>query len=231
MKRFATLFLLLLTAVSCQQPAVPEQQPEQIVAQSATRMNELAGFHFNIVRDGAPAYVDPPTNTFVFRSAEGDYTPPDRARAVVRVIAGFVTDVRVITVGNIQWQTNPLTNEWEELPPNNGFDPTQLFDSTIGLQTILSEDMSDYSYHGLVTLDEGPNGRFHHISGTLNGERLYQMSNGLIGTYETSNHNYKVLYDKKYNTYIEISNGELKNVISGKLVDQYEEVSNRRKFI
>jgi hypothetical protein len=181
MKHLIILSCLLLAAVACRQSAQPDSSPEEIVQQSAVRMNELAGFHFDILRDGAPAYVDPPDNLFVFRRAEGDYTPPDRARAVVRVIAGFATDVRVITVGNIQWQTNPLTNLWEELPPNSGFDPTQLFDAEIGLQTILAEDMRGLKYEGLATLEEGPNGRFHHISGTISGERLYLMSNQLIG--------------------------------------------------
>lgn len=175
------LFIFVLAGAACQQEAEPELSAAEVVQQSAVRMNEMAGFHFLITRDGAPAYVDPPDNVVVFRSAEGDYTAPDRARAVVRVLLGFATDVRVITVGDVQWQTNPLTNEWEELPPGGGFDPTQLFDAEIGLQTILAEDMAELQLDERLQGIEGVNGRFHQITGTISGDRLFQMSNGLIG--------------------------------------------------
>lgn len=171
----------LLFLISCRQPESPPD-PAEIVQQTAVRMNEMSGFHFVIERTGAPAFVDPPDNVFAFRRAEGDYRSPDRARATVRIIGpGLITDVQVISVADIQWQTNPLTGNWEELPPNWGFDPTVLFDEEVGLPTVLTEDISNLILLGVEGVPDGPNGRFYHLSGTLAGERLYQMSGTLIG--------------------------------------------------
>lgn len=183
-KAWLLICLLTLTLVSCQTPdPEPTLTAEEIVAETAVRMNGLDGFHFSIERDGAPAFVDPPDNIFAFRRAEGDYVSPDKARATVRIIGpGLITDVQVITVAEIQWQTNPLTGQWEELPPNWGFDPTVLFDDTVGLQAVLVEDMTQHKLIGVERLEDGEgNGRFYHITGTINGDRLYQMSGTLIG--------------------------------------------------
>ncbi len=179
----AVLFLLLLV-LGCGGTSTPEVelQPEEIIQETAVRMNELRGFHFLIERDGAPAFVDPPDNLFVFRRAEGDYLSPDRAQAIVRIIGpGLITDVQVVTIADIQWQTNPLTGQWEELPPNWGFDPTVLFDDEVGLPSILVNDFTEFELVGLERMEEGGNGRFYKITGSIDGERLFTMSGNLIG--------------------------------------------------
>lgn len=178
-------WLLILCFMGCATAACnnapPDLPPDQIVANAATRMNELTGFHFKIDRSGAPAYLDP-DNTISFRLAEGDYVAPDRSQAVVRVIApGLVTELSVISVGEIQWQTNLLTGQWEELPPNLGFNPTSLFDSEIGLQAILLSDLSNLQRVGNEKLEDGPNELLYVVTGESAGERLYDMSNTLIG--------------------------------------------------
>ena len=186
--RFSWLILLLFM-VSCREPELPDLSPDELVQRSATRMNELRGFHFIIERDGAAAYVDP-DNILSFRRAEGEYVSPDRSQAVVRIIApGLITDVAVISVAEVQWQTNVLTGEWEELPPNWGFNPAVLFDETVGLPAILQSDLLGTSLVGVEELEDGPNslsprrsgGRFYHISSQASGERLFEMSGGLIG--------------------------------------------------
>ncbi|MEM7336159.1 MAG: LppX_LprAFG lipoprotein [Chloroflexota bacterium] len=176
--------LLFLFVAGCRESSAPEIviSPEEIIQNTAVQMNGLAGFHFFIERDGAPAYVDPPDNLFVFRRAEGDFTAPERAQAIVRIIGpGLITDVQVVTIAEVQWQTNPLTGEWEVLPPNWGFDPTVLFDAEVGLQSILQNDMSDVKLEGVEQLDGEGNGRFQKISANIDGQRLFTMSNGLIG--------------------------------------------------
>lgn len=182
MKRQLLALLLLLVGLGCRETAVADLPPETIVQNAAERMNSLDGFRFLIVRDGAPAYVDPPVNQLIFRQAEGDFVAPDKAQALVRVLGlGLVTEVRVVTVAEIQWQTNPLTGQWEELPPDLGFNPAVLFDEQVGLQTVLAEDMFNLALVGIETLEDGPNGRFYHVRGELLGDRLFTMSGTLIG--------------------------------------------------
>lgn len=174
-------WLVILLLVSCTEEPLPSLSGEEIVGQTAVRLSALSGFQFRIERSGAPAYVDPPNNTISFRRAEGQYVAPDRAQAVVRVIApGFVTEVNVISVADIQWQTNVVTGAWEELPPGLGFNPAILFDPEVGLQAILSNHLSEITVQEPITLPEG-NERLYVLNAIIDGDAMFQMSNGLIG--------------------------------------------------
>lgn len=147
----------------------------------AAKMQTQHSFHFIIDRTGAPAYVDT-AETLSFRRAEGDYLAPDRAQAVVRVILpGLVTDVSVISIGPIQWETNPLTGQWQELPPDWGFNPTVLFREDVGLQAILATDLTNANLVGTEKLEDGPDKALYHLTGEVAGTRLYEMSGSLIG--------------------------------------------------
>lgn len=147
-------------------------------------MNSLDGFYFIIDRSGLPAYLDP-NETISFRKAEGFYVAPDKAIAEVRVIApGFVTDVNVISIEDIQWETNLLTNEWTQLPPNWGFNPAVLFDPEIGIQSILVADLQSLTLSGSEKLENGTDEILYVIEGKLAGDRIYQMSYELIGPEE-----------------------------------------------
>jgi hypothetical protein len=180
--RYVLLFIALLLS-ACRSSNLPELSPEQIVQQSAVRMNELAGFRFDISRDGAAAYLDP-DKVLSFRRATGAYVAPDKAIATVRIIGpGVITDVDVVTIAETQWQTNVATGEWEELPPNWGFNPAVLFDDEVGLQAILTADLTNLQLNEPQNLKEsgGPDQLLYHLTGDATGERLYEMSGGLIG--------------------------------------------------
>ncbi|MEM7111509.1 MAG: LppX_LprAFG lipoprotein [Chloroflexota bacterium] len=185
--RLAICWLLGLTAVflfiACNTPPPPtlDLPVTEIVAQSAARMQTLQGFRFVIDRSGAPAYVDP-NETISFAQAIGDYVAPDRARATVRVILpGLVTELNIISIDAVQWETNVATGEWEELPPNWGFNPTVLFDNEVGLQAVLASDLSAVEFMGTEFIEDGPSEALYALRGQAAGERLFQMSNGLIG--------------------------------------------------
>lgn len=188
MKKQWLVFLMvlagLLTAVSaCRSDDLPALPPAQIVQNAAGRMNGMAGFRFDIAREGAPAYLDP-DGVLSFRRAAGAYVAPDKALATVRVIGpGLITDVDVISIAETQWQTNVATGAWEELPPNWGFNPAVLFDETVGLQAILTADMTGLQLAEPQTLPESsrPDQRLYHLTGTVDGARLYEMSGTLIG--------------------------------------------------
>lgn len=176
-----SLMALLWLASGCRSQELPELAAVDVVRQTAARMTVTPGFHFIIDRTGAPAYLDR-AETLSFRRAEGDYVAPDRSRATVRIIGpGLVTDVNVISVAEIQWETNLLTGRWEELPPDWGFNPTVLFDPEIGLQAILLSDLSNLGETTSERLENGPDQLLYAISADVAGERLYHMSGGLIG--------------------------------------------------
>lgn len=181
---FSLLVVGLLTAVAgCNSPGLPELSPEELVHNAADRMNELAGFKFDITREGAPAYLDP-DEVLSFRRAAGSYVAPDKARATVRVIGpAIITDVEVISIAETQWQTNFATGAWEELPPNWGFNPAILFDENVGLPAILTTDFMTMQLGEPQNLADagGPDQLLYYLTGELMGEKLYEMSGTLIG--------------------------------------------------
>ena len=177
----ALIFLFTLTA--CGNTTLPEISAEELVQLAAERMKESEGFQFTIERDGAPAYLDP-GETLSFRRATGAYVAPDRALATVRVIGpGIITDVDVISVAEIQWQTNVVTGDWEELPPNWGFNPAVLFDDDIGIQAVLLADVSQVALAepGNLAESDGPDELLYSVTAEASGENIYQMSGYLIG--------------------------------------------------
>ncbi len=177
-----TLLFLLIAATACQ-PSLPEISAEELVQRTAERMRGSEGFQFTIERDGAPAFLDP-GETISFRRARGAYVAPDRALATVRVIGpGIITDVDVISVAEIQWQTNVVTGAWEELPPNWGFNPAVLFDDDIGIQAVLLADLAQVALAEPENLaeSEGPDELLYSVTAVASGENIYQMSGFLIG--------------------------------------------------
>ncbi|MCB8945337.1 MAG: LppX_LprAFG lipoprotein [Ardenticatenaceae bacterium] len=179
--RWLLLLLLVMSLAACDTEEVPTVSPEEIVQKTADSLNQLPGFHFIIERTGAPAFVDP-DGLIAFRRAEGDYTAPDKARAIVRVIApGLVTEVNVISIGAVQWQTNIVTGAWEELPPNWGFNPAVLFDPAVGLPAILQNDLSELQLVGTEPLEGVTNDAVYRLTAVVAGDSIYQMSGTLIG--------------------------------------------------
>lgn len=175
------LFLMTLIMTACGEESLEELPAEAIVANSAAAMNEIDGFRFAIDRSGAPAFLDP-DDTISFRRAEGYYAAPDSAQATVRIITpGLVTEVNVISINETQWQTNVMSTNWEELPPNWGFNPAVLFDADIGIQSILAADLAGMQVLEPEKLDDGPDQALYVVSGTLDGGRIHEMSYGLIG--------------------------------------------------
>ena len=176
------MVLLAAVALSACSPApTPDLPVDEIVSRSAARMRSMSGFHFLIEREGASAFLDP-QDTLSFRRAEGEYASPDRVQATIRVIApGMVAEISVISIGAVQWETDFLTGEWQELPPDWGFNPAVLFDPESGIQAALVEDLSGLVLLGTEELEETPGQRLYHLQGRFAGERLYAVSYGMIG--------------------------------------------------
>jgi hypothetical protein len=173
--------LAALLLFACREPEPEALPPAEIIQHSAERMNGMSGFEFVIERSGEPVYLDF-NDTIAFRRAEGHYVAPDTAQAIVRVITpGLVTDVGVISIGGTQWESNLLAPAWQEIPPDWGFNPAVLFDSEIGIQSILLSDLSELTYEGTEIIEDGPDQKLYVVSGTLGGERIHEMSYGTIG--------------------------------------------------
>jgi lipoprotein LprG len=181
-----SLVSCFLFITGCSPEAAQAPPATEIVENSVSKMLGVSSFEFEMKREGPPTFIDPVHSIAVSRMA-GTYVSPDRVQAVVRIIApGIVSDVDVISIGEQQWETNPLSGEWQELPPEWGFNPALLFDAKSGLQTILRNDLNDVELVDQEELEEWPGLTLYHVEGQLSGDKIYQMSFGLIGPDITS---------------------------------------------
>ncbi|MGD2048829.1 MAG: LppX_LprAFG lipoprotein [Chloroflexota bacterium] len=180
MRQFLFLLFASLLVVACNQTEPEKLPPEQIVANSADRMIDLDGFRFTIDISGAPVFLDVDQN-FSLASAEGFYVAPDKAIAAVRVLApGLVTEVNILSVDQEQWLSGLVSDEWTALPPDWGFNPATLVDAESGFISTLTSDLSELELSGMSKLDGGPDQELFLISGTMDGGRISELSQGLI---------------------------------------------------
>lgn len=181
---FSSLLILLLLLAACRSDATPTAtiaptptpDPAVILQQAGQTMQGLQSVHFDIARTGGPAYLDA-DQLLVLNTAVGDYAAPNAVQAAITVASpGMALVVNTIAIGDQQWITNPLNQQWEQLPPGWGFNPAVLFDPELGWQPLLNEDMSNITLHGLVDLN-GQN--VYHLQGTVTGERIQAITGGL----------------------------------------------------
>jgi hypothetical protein len=174
-------WLPLMAIVSCSEPDPTPPPAEDLIASASERMAGLEGFHFAINMSGLPVFLDG-DETLALGKAEGFYTKPDQAMGAVSIQApGLVTNVDVISIGQQQWLTNILSGAWMEMPAEWGFNPAVLFDANDGFLAVLTADLRDPVVVGRDKVDGGPDAELYIIEGTLAGERLAELTLGLLG--------------------------------------------------
>ena len=181
LKSLLLLLFLSVFTIACKEPEPESLPPQEIVANSAERMIELEGFHFAVDVSGKPAFLDVDQN-FSLAAAEGFFVSPDKAIAAVRVLApGLVTEIEILSIGQEQWLSGLVSDDWTALPPEWGFNPAILVDAESGILSALTADLEDLHLDGISTLDDGPAGEFYWITGVLDGRHISEMSQGLLG--------------------------------------------------
>jgi len=190
--RRASLVLVgvgLLLAVSCSISAPgptpsPTPSPVDVATRAGERMLSVNSLHFIIELSGKLTYLDNPP-TLALKQAEGDVERPDNVRAIVKVFSfGIVSEVGIIGLGSEQYATNPLNQQWEKLPPDQGwyFDPALLFDPEYGIEGVLKAGTWTFG-----TEDQDIEEQTYYIlHGQLPGERLLFLTSGLIASGEVT---------------------------------------------
>ena len=133
--------------------------------------------HFVIELSGEETYLDSP-QTLALRRAEGDLVRPDQMRGIVKVSSfGAVAEVAIIGLGDEQYITNPLNQQWVKLPPDYGwyFDPTLIFDPEYGIGPILNE--TAWTFGAEEKIEGQPHRRLH---GQLPAEQIAPLTAGMI---------------------------------------------------
>ena len=184
MKRFFPLVLivslLVILAAGCAVEAEPEITPAKILADGVTHMAGLPGFEFSITQEGPFVFLDA-DEMVQFGTAVGHYVSPDKALTTVTITAlGMLTEITVISLPDIQWASNPPSGVFQELPDTYLFKPTQYLDPTSGFFPSLGSGLADLIIVGEEELEEMPGLPLTHLSGTVPGEVISEISKGLI---------------------------------------------------
>jgi hypothetical protein len=177
--QFTIVFLAILLLAACQ-PAIPmDLAPEEIIQSASQRLQQTSGFSFLFDSEGYPAYLDSGHN-YAFGQLQGEFTVPDRLQAKMRIITpGLVSEVKIICIGDQQWETNFVTGKWELLPEDLSFNPIQFFNPQTGIPSITA-DLSDLQLVGLEELDTLPGVKLYAITATLEGQHVSDLSYGMI---------------------------------------------------
>lgn len=184
MNRFTPLFMLLIMvsilAAGCGGTAGTEVTPDMLLADGVAHMAGLAGFEFQIMQVGPDVFLDV-DQTVQFSDAVGHYVSPDQALTKVKISAmGMLVEITVISLQDIQWASNPLSGQFQELPDDYLFKPTQYLDPVAGFFPSLGDGLADLVLVGEEELEEMPGLLLTHLNGTVPGEVISEVSKGLI---------------------------------------------------
>lgn len=154
--------------------AAPETAQE-LLAKAGPVLQALDSVRFEIDVEGDPVYIDG-AELLAASRAEGQYQAPASFQAIVEVVTfGIRAELGAINIGADQWITNPITGDWEKLPPDFGFDPLTLFDPDIGLGATLAQGVKGSRFVGPSSgVDK------YLVAGTLEGSQVSVITAGLV---------------------------------------------------
>ena len=176
----ATLSLSVLVAgCSGAEPPASTLPPETgaILAAAAATMGNVDTVRFGIERSGVPVYIDP-ADALAFEMAEGRFSAPAAADAVVTISIGELkTSIGAVAIDGETWLTNPITGKFEPAPPGFTFDPATLFDPDRGWRPLLASGLADVELIGLEPRDQGD---LYHLRGVADRDRVAVITAGLV---------------------------------------------------
>ncbi len=156
----------------------PTPTPEALSRRIADATSATESVHFALTLSGTPVYADP-GGVFQVLSVEGDMQRPDAAIATLKVRSALtVAEVRLVSLDDQIYVTNPVTRAWQCVAPGQVFDPVVLFDDEAGVTYLIREAFEDIRLVGIEAFDGAPH---YHLQGTLAGEPLRDLTYNLLG--------------------------------------------------
>ena len=156
--------------------ADPDIDVTDVVASSATAMGGVTSVEFRLDRDGAPIYIDE-FESLALDSLIGQFTVPTRARAqlTVTVDGNLPTEIGAVAIDDEVWISNPVTGDFETLPPGFDIDPSRFFDPGDGWQPLLA-NLLEVEMVGID--DRG--GERYHVRGVAPASEVENITVGLV---------------------------------------------------
>ncbi len=126
---FVLLLLLLAGCGGSNTTSIPDAH--QLISKAQIAIKAVTSYHFKLTTD------HPGTGaTLTIIQAEGDIAVPDKLKAnATALILGSNAQVQIITIGNQQYITDPITQQWHAT--TGLIDPRTLSDPQMGVAAIL----------------------------------------------------------------------------------------------
>ncbi len=179
-----TVATALFAVVACgggdgdSEPSGPTIAPnaEAIVTASASAMGDVTSVRFEVVRTGAPVYIDS-FQSIALDTIIGRFMVPGAADAIlqVEVNGSLTTELGAIALDDEVWLSNPVTGEFEPLPAGYDIDPSRFFDPENGWRPLM-EGLTDVELLGT----ESRGGDRYHIRATAPAEQVEIITAGLV---------------------------------------------------
>ncbi len=124
-------------------PPSPAASVRTVLEGSARAMAQVTSFRFALDQTGGDT---PIPGGLGLRSARGAMARPDRLTADIKAsVAGFIVEVKVVSVGDRAFMTNPITGAWQTY--ERGVSPVAFLDPAKGVGLIL-QSLIDPSIEG-----------------------------------------------------------------------------------
>ncbi|MFP5489146.1 MAG: LppX_LprAFG lipoprotein [Acidimicrobiia bacterium] len=148
----------------------------QVVADAAMAMAGVTSVEFRLDRSGAPIFIDE-FESLALDALVGQFTVPTTARAqlTVTVDGNLTTEIGAVAIDDEVWISNPVTGDFETLPPGFDIDPSRFFDPEGGWQPLLA-NLRDVE---LVGVDDRGGDRYR-VRGIAPAAEVQNITVGLV---------------------------------------------------
>lgn len=143
----------------------------------ADAMGAVTSVRFEVERSNAPVFIDQ-VESIALNTILGTFEVPGSANAILQVTVNdsLNTELGAIAIDEEIWLTNPVTGQFETLPPGFDIDPSLFFDPVNGWQPLIAE-LTDVNF---VAQQERDDGTRYHLTGTSPAERIQSITAGLV---------------------------------------------------
>lgn len=154
---------------------LPTDAPE-LGAAAAEAMGAVESVHFTLERTGAPVFIDA-AESMSLNGLEGRFSAPGSADALlgITVNESLGTQIGAVAIDEEVWLSNPVTGEFETLPPGFDIDPSLFFDPEDGWRPLL-EGLTDLTF----VAEEDRDGTRYHLTGTAPAAEMQSITAGLV---------------------------------------------------
>jgi hypothetical protein len=173
--------LAVLAAVGCGGGGESEGEPlpadaDTIIAASSAAMGDVTSVRFEVERSGAAVYIDE-FESLALDKIVGRFSAPGSADAALNVTVdgSLKTQLGAVAIDGTVWLSNPVTGDFEALPPGYDLDPSTFFDPDNGWRPLLA-GLQDVQLVG----EEDRGGKRYHLHGVAPAERMESITAGLV---------------------------------------------------